>query len=223
MSMTRPQDNMIVPITGDTVQISNSDSSSVFVVNPAGTLATLTFNFPTLPYPAQQVEIASTKAITNVTFTGGTFNKLITTLGAWDTCAYTYDNQTLTWVLMSRDLTEIISFPTRSISATGFQVSATRSSLVFYTAQIVTTATIGGGSVGYVTLETSPNNSTWTEAGRLTNGQVITLAIALNSIQTITGQLSAFLPIGYYARLRSVNTTGTPTYSYVSGQEILMN
>lgn len=93
---------------------------------------------------------------------------------------------------------------------------------MYYTVQIVTTASIGSGATGYVVLETSPNNSAWTEAGRIVNGQVITLAIALNSVQTTAGQISGYLPAGYYARLRSVNTTGTPTYSYISGQEVLL-
>lgn len=112
---------------------------------------------------------------------------------------------------------------TRSIGATGFQISTTQNAEVRYTVQIVTTATIGSGGTGYVALQMSPDNVNWTEIGRITNGQVITLAIALNSVQTITGQLSGFIPAGYYVRLLSVNTTGTPTYSYVSGQEVLMN
>lgn len=115
-----------------------------------------------------------------------------------------------------------MSAATRTISGTGFQISTTRGCNMYYTVQIVTTASIGSGATGYVVLETSPNNSAWTEAGRIVNGQVITLAIALNSVQTTAGQISGYLPAGYYARLRSVNTTGTPTYSYISGQEVLL-
>lgn len=111
---------------------------------------------------------------------------------------------------------------TRAINGTGFQASTTRDAMAIYSVQIVATATIGSGGVGSVFLEISPNNSSWTEVGRITNGQVITLAITLNSVQTYSGQLIAYIPAGYYARLRSANTTGAPAYTWLAGQEILL-
>jgi len=97
--------------------------------------------------------------------------------------------------------------------------------MVSYSASITVTATIGGASVGYIVLEICPTNSAtagnWTEIARTTNGQTLTLAVALQAVQVSVGILGGIIPAGYYARLRSVNTSGTPTYAFVSGQEVL--
>lgn len=125
----------------------------------------------------------------------------------------------------------MVSAPaTRSIvtgtGATGFQVSSTRNVMASYSITITSTATIAGGAQGTVVLEIAPTNSAtpsdWVEVGRFTNGQVLSLAIALQSVQTLSGSLSGIIPAGYYAKLRSINTTGTPTYAYNSGQENLL-
>lgn len=120
--------------------------------------------------------------------------------------------------------------PSRSIvtgtGATGFQVSSTRDSSVNYSATIVSTATIAGAATGYIALEISPTNSAtagdWVEIGRTPNGQAVSLAVVLQSVSTGGGQVGGIIPAGYYAKLRSVNTAGTPTYTYNSGQEVLL-
>lgn len=107
-------------------------------------------------------------------------------------------------------------------TATGTMLSSTRTSNVMYSVNIVTTASIGGASAGEVLLETSPTNtstSTWTVVNRVKNSQTITLAIALNSVQDITYTLMGNVQPGYYVRLRSSTISGTPTYSFVTGQE----
>lgn len=118
------------------------------------------------------------------------------------------------------------SIQTVAASGNGFLVSSTRDYNVSYSTSISTTATIGGASSGYIVLEIAATNSStasdWKEIGRLTNGQTITLAIALQSVQIIGGSLSGTVPAGYYTRLRSVNVSGTPTYNYISGQEVLL-
>lgn len=144
-------------------------------------------------------------------------------------------------LMSSTDKTKLDAYPayvapssgaaTRSIvsaaaAANGFQVSSTRWARARYTVSIVTTATIGGGADGSVVVEICPTNSAtagdWIEVGRIRNGQVITLAVVLQSAQTIAGQLNVDIPTGYYTRLRSISTTGAPTFAYVSGQETLM-
>lgn len=108
--------------------------------------------------------------------------------------------------------------------ATGFQPSATKNVLASYSVTIATTATIGGSADGTVVLEIAPTNSAtpgdWVEVARFRNGQAITLALTLQSVQTIAGCVSGFIPKGYYAKLRSINNSGTPTYTYNSGQEV---
>lgn len=120
--------------------------------------------------------------------------------------------------------------PGRSIvtgtGATGFQISSTRDAMVTYSPKITTTATIAGGQEGYVVLEIASTNSAtagdWKEVARVTNGQALSLAITLQSVQPISGSLHGVVPAGYYSKIRSVNTTGTPAYSMLSGQEVLM-
>lgn len=112
-----------------------------------------------------------------------------------------------------------------STAATGFQVDPTGIAFVSYSVTISTTATIGGASSGLVYLEICPINSTnpslWSIVAQTGNSQTITLAVALQSIQTTTSQVSAFVPAGYYARLRSSNVSGSPTFTYNSGAETL--
>lgn len=123
-----------------------------------------------------------------------------------------------------------MSTTTRSIvtgtGATGFRLSTSTNANVNYSATITTTASIGSGTSGTLVLEEAATNSAtstdWAEVGRCTNGQTITLAIVLQSIQTIGCQLSAYVPTGYYVKIRSINTLGTPTYAFNSGQEVLL-
>lgn len=121
------------------------------------------------------------------------------------------------------------SSPSRSIvtgtGATGFQPSSTRNSTIRENVKVTTTASIAGNADGYVALEIAPTNSAtagdWVEMGRCGNSQALTLAITLQSVQGTTCQLTGDVPAGYYAKLRSVTTTGTVTYAFVSAQEVL--
>lgn len=109
--------------------------------------------------------------------------------------------------------------------ATGFQVSATRDSEVRYSTTIVTTSSIAGSQNGTVVLEIAPTNSAtasdWSEIGRCTNGTSYTLAVAIQGVSTQACQITGYVPSGYYAKLRSINNAGTPTFNFNSGQEVL--
>lgn len=112
---------------------------------------------------------------------------------------------------------------TRSLNS-AFQVNATRDSWVSYSVQITVTASIAGGQNGEVVLEIASNSGFTTNVQTLSIagvGQTYTLAIALQGVQPQTGVVSGFVPAGYYARLRTVNNVGTPSYSYRAGQEAL--
>src|SRR5581483_3725674 len=56
-----------VPLAGGTVAITNGKSS--VIIDPAGTLATLTITMPTAPNDGQEVEIATSQALTSITHT----------------------------------------------------------------------------------------------------------------------------------------------------------
>lgn len=125
--------------------------------------------------------------------------------------------------------TRVFANTSRSIQtgtgAVGFQIDASRDAMVNYAVNISTTATIGSATAGYITLEIAPTNSAtagdWVEIGaRCRNDQTITLAIALQSVQNIGCSFGGIIPAGYYAKIRSVTVSGSPTFSFVSSQEV---
>ena len=87
---------------------------------------------------------------------------------------------------------------------TAFKPSTTQISQVNYTVQVAALL-----NTGTVFLEISPDNSAWTEIGRVSSG---TLTL------TIVSQVSATVPADYYVRLR---TSGAATITYITGQEII--
>jgi hypothetical protein len=115
------------------------------------------------------------------------------------------------------------SSATRSFN-TVFQVSSSRNAVVSYSGSITTTANITSGQDGSIILEMASDSgftANVQQLAKMRNSQVYTLAVAIQGVQTITSTLSGFVPAGYYVRLRTVNTTGTPTYAYDMGQETL--
>lgn len=106
-----------------------------------------------------------------------------------------------------------------------FQVSSSRNSLVYYSVKCTITASIAGGQDCDVILEIAADSGFTTSVQTLSiigTGQTYTLAVAIQGVQPQTGVLSGFVPSGYYVRLRTVNNTGSPTYLYRSGQEVLL-
>lgn len=125
----------------------------------------------------------------------------------------------------------IPSIPTRSQSVavrslnSAFQINASRDAIVSYSVRITTTVSIGSNQDGDVILEIASDSAFTSNVQIISvgeNGQTITLAIALNSVQAQTIVLNGFVPAGYYVRLRTSNNTGTPTYAYRAGQETLL-
>lgn len=120
--------------------------------------------------------------------------------------------------------TSTLSLSLVGSGATGTQISATKASTVRCTVSTSTTSTIGGPSTSLVALKIcATNNATegsWTTVATFESDQTITLAIALQSIQIVKGQLCADLPAGWYAKL--VNSgTGTHSETFVSGQQTI--
>lgn len=111
---------------------------------------------------------------------------------------------------------------TRSLNGC-FQVSSARDALVNYSVDISTSATLLGGQTGTVFLETFTDSgctSGTQEVARFVNGNSVSLAIAITVTQNLTGTLTGYVPAGRYLRLRTENTTGSPSFTYRSGQEV---
>lgn len=108
--------------------------------------------------------------------------------------------------------------------ATGTQISATKDSTVRCSISTSTTSTIGGPSTSLVSIKTCSTNSStegnWGTIATFESDQTITLAIALQSIQVVKGQLCADVPAAWYVKL--VNSgTGTHAEVWVSGQQTI--
>lgn len=116
------------------------------------------------------------------------------------------------------------SSASRSLN-TIFQVSSTRDCLVNYSVDIATTLSLTTGQSGTVFLEIASDSGFTTnvqELARFVNGNTGTLTIGLSLTQNVTGTLTGYVPTAYYSRLRTANNTGTPTFTYRSGQEVLL-
>lgn len=141
------------------------------------------------------------------------------------TGALNIPNTTYTPPARSFNNTPTPTIQTVAGAANGDQLSTTRDALVSYSATIVSTATIAGNASGYMVLEICSTNSatagSWIEISRTANGQAVSLAITLQSVSTGGGCVTGTVPAGYYRRLRSVITAGSPVFTYNSGQETL--
>lgn len=108
---------------------------------------------------------------------------------------------------------------------TSFQVSATRDALVSYSVQMTVTASITAGQDADLFLEIA-NDSGFTmnvqAIGVAPCSQVYTLAVALQGVQKCPLNITGFVPAGSYVRLRTANNTGSPTFLYRVGQEVLL-
>lgn len=107
-----------------------------------------------------------------------------------------------------------------STGAVGTQLSASQAGWLTIEGSVSTTATIGGASAGDILVEVAPTNSAtagdWVQKGIIGNSQNITLAIVLNSVQVVKGATTVFVPAGYYAKVRSLTGSGSPTYSLIA-------
>jgi hypothetical protein len=85
---------IFTPTTGGTITLINNQYN---IVNPSGTLSTLTVTLPSSPANNDVVIIKYTKAITTVTYSGGTVSDGITSPTAGGEMILTYDSGTSTW------------------------------------------------------------------------------------------------------------------------------
>lgn len=101
------------------------------------------------------------------------------------------------------------------VLGTSYQVGVTRFTFVTTTAQISSTLSLSGGQSGTVSLQTSPDNSTWTTIATETNNSTGSLTLGLNLIQVQATSLCGFVPPGYYFKVVS---SGTSTFSQLQCQ-----
>jgi len=110
--------------------------------------------------------------------------------------------------------------PARSLN-TAFQITPSRDVFVSYAVDISCSAALLAGQAGTVVLEYADN------VGMSTNVVTVQQATGsaggvLNLATTSTATLSGFIPTGKYVRLRTVNVTGSPTFTYRTAHEVLL-
>lgn len=120
--------------------------------------------------------------------------------------------------------TSTLSLSLVGTGATGTQISANKDSTVRLSCSTSTTSTIGGPATSVILLKINSTNDategTWTTVATLESDQTITLAVVLQSIQVVKGQLCADVPAGWYVKL--VNSgTGTHSEAFLSGQQTI--
>lgn len=86
-----------VPTTGGTVTVANMDQQIIpVIIDPAGTLATLTVALPANPYDGQIVIVCSSQIITALTMTG-TIIGAITSMAVGSFAHYVYNSNQTKW------------------------------------------------------------------------------------------------------------------------------
>lgn len=112
--------------------------------------------------------------------------------------------------------------PSRSLNS-AFQPSSTKDVLASYTVDVACTISLVTGQAGTVTLEYADDSgisSNVVTVQTAVNGNTGSLTIGLNLTQTATCTLSGMIPAGKYVRIRTANTTGTPTFTARAMQEV---
>lgn len=127
-------------------------------------------------------------------------------------------------VVLPRSQSSVTRTIATSSGTAGFLVSASRDAEVRYSADISCTLSLTAGQSGTLVLEIA-NNSAMTGAqvvSRATNSNSGTLTVGLGLTQVGPANLTGYVPAGWYVRLRSINNTGSPTFTYQAGQEVLL-
>lgn len=110
------------------------------------------------------------------------------------------------------------STPSRSLG-TAFQPSTTRLTAVYYTVQVVSSLTLGGGDNGRIELRCDSSNPPTTVRGRVKSGATGVGVAGLTDTVTVEGQLHYLVPPADRCVIASVTETGSPSYSIVTQTE----
>jgi hypothetical protein len=111
-----------------------------------------------------------------------------------------------------------VATPSRSLGS-AFQPSATRPVLAIYSARVSCVLTLTSGQAGRVELLSDAANPPTTIRARVAGGCTGTLSVGLALTDTAEAPLVYLVPAAHYVLLRSVNETGTPTYSLTTQAE----
>lgn len=149
-------------------------------------------------------------------------SRIPSAVAAWITSIYGYGPGSTEWLFNPMGGSRSFSNPSRSLNS-AFQPSTAMDTFGSYSVSIASSLSLTGGQQGSTILEIADDAAFTTNVktvAQITNGNTGTLTLGLNTVQTSGGNLVGVIPAGKYARLRTVNTTGTPTNTSVVAQEV---
>jgi hypothetical protein len=103
---------------------------------------------------------------------------------------------------------------------TAYLMSTTKYVDVRISASISCQLSLTGGTTGTITIETSPNGTTWTAHATQPASNTGTLTIGLNTVQINPVFVSVMIPPNYYWRATTNSATGTATFTMLQGEKI---
>lgn len=127
-------------------------------------------------------------------------------------------------LMWSTDKSKAIEYrqPTMSVVTqslnTSYRLSLYRDAMVTYSIQIASTLNLTAGQSGTALLQISPDNAAWTTVATQVNNNNGSLTLGLTT-NTQSTNLTGFVPATYYVR---VATSGTSTFTWMSGQQVLL-
>lgn len=92
-----PQVQYSAPTTGGTVTI-NSNGNVKLLLNPAGTLATLTVTFPGSPSDGDMIQMGCTQIVTALTMNGGTIVGALASFAVGGSGTWVFSSTSGTWI-----------------------------------------------------------------------------------------------------------------------------
>lgn len=114
----------------------------------------------------------------------------------------------------------VFANPTRALN-TAFQISATRDAQVVYTVDISVTSVLLAGASGRAYLDYADDSAFTTNVVTINSSPNATGGV-LNVTNLGGGNVTGIIPAGKYARIRTVNVSGTPTFTFQGSQEVLL-
>lgn len=114
--------------------------------------------------------------------------------------------------------------PARSLN-TAFQISTTQNAIVTYSVDVTCSMTLTSGQNGTVILEYADDAAFTMNVKTVckptnANSGTLTIGLALSQINGVV--LHGVVPLNKWARIRTVNNTGTPAFALQNAQEVLL-
>lgn len=85
------------PTTGGTVTVNNTGFIKL-LLNPAGTLATLTVTFPSGPSDGDMIQMGCTQIVTSLTMNGGTIIGGLSSFAVGGSGTWVYSSTAASWI-----------------------------------------------------------------------------------------------------------------------------